>query len=79
MPILGGASVLNVQLKDVKVGFYNGEFHFEPAPVFEKKTFAQLAPLSEPFAIKVEGGKVMRQFYQYGSNFVFRNSNLELS
>ncbi|ODN03788.1 Vitellogenin-2 [Orchesella cincta] len=54
--IQGGASVLNVQLNNIQLGLYNGEWEMNPLPQFERKTFSQLAPLSQPFAIKVEGG-----------------------
>lgn len=56
--IQGGASVLNVQLNNLKLGLFNGQYDWKNPSHYEFKAFSQLDPLSEPFAVKIEGGKV---------------------
>jgi hypothetical protein len=52
-------NTLNVQLKDVKFGAYNGENSVYPPPSIVGQTYEQLNPLLEPFQITVDNGKVV--------------------
>lgn len=55
--VQNAGSLLNVKLQNIKFGAHNGEFDFQNPPAIAQKAYQQLAPLSEPFSVKVEGGK----------------------
>lgn len=47
------ATLVSVQLEDLKYGAYNGEFSYMPQPSYEAKAYQELNPLMEPFQIKL--------------------------
>lgn len=51
-------NVLNVKLTDIKFGLYNGEMDYTNLPHINMKAFDQLKPLSEPFSVQLDNGKV---------------------
>lgn len=44
---------LNVQLKGIKFGAYNGEFDMNDHPVYEMHEKSELNDLSKPFSVKL--------------------------
>lgn len=51
-------NLINVKLDDIKFGAYNGEFSYADHPEYTLKAYPELEPLSKPFQVKVDHGKV---------------------
>lgn len=60
--IQANGNTLNVKLDDIQFGVHNGEFKMYPSPQIPLQAQQELNPLSEPFQVTLDGGKVKQLF-----------------